>query len=74
MKDSVFAGDIPALPGVDDGVIAAASVGRYAPNSWTLHYKHGNGNVETWQSGPEWTSSDHPPYPYHDNDGRNRRT
>ncbi len=47
----------------NDGNLATAPVGSYAPNAWGVFDMHGNA--------AEWTLSTYRPYPYRDDDGRN---
>jgi len=55
---------VPRDDRFNDHALVTADVGVYRPNAWGLHDMHGN----AW----EWTRSAYRPYPYHDNDGRNR--
>ncbi len=48
----------------NDGALVSAVVGRYQANPWGFHDLHGNV--------AEWTRSEYRPYPYLENDGRNR--
>ena len=54
---------IPCIGSVNDGAVATADVGRYAPNAWGLCDMHCNA--------AEWTLSLYRPYPYRAGDGRN---
>ncbi|MFQ5807978.1 MAG: SUMF1/EgtB/PvdO family nonheme iron enzyme [Armatimonadota bacterium] len=60
---AIAGGDIPCDARFDDGTVATAAVGRYAPNAWGLYDMHGNA--------AEWTLSTYMPYPYREDDGRN---
>jgi len=53
---------IPSIKAVNDGSVATATVGKYAPNAWGLSDMHGNAG--------EWTRSTYRPYPYNPADGR----
>lgn len=55
---------IPQDARFNDGGFVTEPVSQYKPNSWGLHNMHGNAG--------EWTRSIYKPYPYDDDDGRNR--
>jgi formylglycine-generating enzyme required for sulfatase activity len=48
----------------NDHALVTAEVGKYRANAWGLYDMHGN----AW----EWTRSAYRPYPYREDDGRNR--
>jgi formylglycine-generating enzyme required for sulfatase activity len=55
---------IPQDARFNDGGFVTEPVGKYSPNPWGLCNMHGNAS--------EWTRSLYKPYPYKDNDGRNK--
>lgn len=55
---------IPQDSRFNDGGFITEPVRKYKPNPWGLHNMHGN----VW----EWTRSIHKPYPYKEDDGRNK--
>jgi len=56
----------PAYTNVNDGHRVSAPVGSFRPNAWGLCDMHGNA--------AEWTLSIFSPYPWRDNDGRNKES
>ena len=57
---------VPKIANVNDGVLHLAEVKSYKPNAFGV--KNIIGNVA------EWSRSNYRPYPYKDNDGRNKTT
>lgn len=55
---------VPRDDRFNDGGFITQPGGKYQANPWGLHDMHGN----AW----EWTSSAYQPYPYRDDDGRNK--
>ncbi len=64
LLSAVYGGNTVCDPRFDDRAVATADVGSYRPNAWGLYDVHGNV--------AEWTRSNYRPYPYDEDDGRNR--